>query len=858
MPVATSIGQIYAQQINFRQSIKDKIESYIMQTELASLDPAVRRAQAALLKSQQERVNGLEAKVAELADRKDKSVGDLIDAFTRAEGQRLVAERQAQAKVISSANTAAGNAAAAANAARAKVAAANLALESDEIKAKAGANDRAWARVVAEESEGDKGVDSLLAKAAEEGRASPINTADGLSNQLERMAAVDWKAKLDRFGSNELAKNRWIENFIATAETYARSIPSQASRTAIDDQLLASGLSVSDLALEALGIDPATYKATDTTGTLRDRLVKNGYETIPNVSGYNLDEVVAVGVDLRRNLPPEPIAKKPTLKDALGLETDAQAEEFKNRTSYNYYIVDQADKQQPTITYEEFIAKPELAKTFRDKTDAASFYELAKFGDKAYIDLLLAKKGAEADFDKAQAAYAASNSKFPSYAEVARKTQEAYSAQFGGKGQQRLVALSDYGRNTLFDVDVFEDTKTGKIVLAPKTPEEKAEFDRKQATGEIRATTKSLQLDVPELEALGMDLTGGAGGGVRPTKEPKRTGAMLSAFDAGRDLGPEPAAGSATIGKKEKVVEEEVVGEEVVEKEEPIRPPLEQQGFTGRIAPRVPEGPDFPDERRELKPGEPTRLDVMAGTPKVPQTQGPDIEPPGPVDVRKPIAKTEIKAILDATDPTTFSQIMEETLLLRPGSVALLSEEELGEAGKSVSAVSKFLTSTRTPENAPLIDSKLAVLGRVARNLLVASRSNELQDADFDTKTPDEIQQAVSGGSGGGVKPAPLSAKEKRAIGDTMTFASAAKAASVAEDQRQAGKALTPEKSIPNASQITPKQKEQLRALAETPGRFSADGLNKAVARILGDKASPKVIEAAKAIYLAFEQLAGK
>lgn len=214
------------------------------------------------------------------------------------------------------------------------------------------------------------------------------------------------------------------------------------------------------------------------------------------------------------------------------------------------------------------------------------------------------------------------------------------------------------------------------------------------------------------------------------------------------------------------------------------------------------------------------------------------------------------KAIGEKAKPDVVPLTEEELNLLPEG------DEDLPEAGdeatqarnliEEAARVQAQLQLAETPEEQKSFQDKLAEISKRARRLVVDSQDNPLTDEDFDNAG--SVEELISKATP--VKPLPQSATTLKAQGSMLIEAEASSAASSAlAENRRTGKAPAPEKFVKKAKSIPPNAIAFLKDLATKQGRINASELHKAVVSVLGKDASQDEVNAAKSIYLAYEEI---
>ena len=824
---AREIGQIYANQINFRQAIKDRIEDYILKTELAAIDPAVLKARQDAIKKEQEAVASLDKEIADLAKQKEKSVGDAIDAFTRAEGTGRVASLQAEARVTASINSAQGDAYTARVNYERSIDTQQLANQGERIKGQARINDIALQKAVDDENAGNAGILTINERGLNQARGSTAVDSDQLREELKRLYDTEVKPRVDALGGNELGRNKLLDNWIATANNFLANMGSTSGQASVRQSLSDAGITATDLAIEVAGL-PDDWATQDRSDLLTQQAEKNGFKELPGIGGASLK---TTPLALRTTIPELEPLNPPSIKTALGLETDQQVDEFKNRTSYNYYLIDKSKTGEEPVAYEEFITS-DVAPNYRSKTDAASFTELAKIGDSGYVDLLLKRAGAETRLNQSQDAYEKAASDFPSYSSVARKTLETYSSLYGGKKQKEMVDLAKFGRENLFEVPVYKETTTGNSILAPgpnATKEQVDAFKARVDAGEITVTSQTTQLDVPELEVLFGSAGGGAGGGFGIKAIPKKEKPPEIPLEQTppKELTPEEKA-------KAKNILPEGIGPT-------MKKPLATKEIGGILG-----------AEGTTTVGQVPIQEFREASDRAVATLG------GPVGKANPqLALTDLGTLATARTAKEVQDLITRGNLQQQ-ELMLLGDGDLEKLGQNVLTTVQQLQATKDllkpneTEQITLVDDKIKFLSGVAKDIVVASKSNTITEQDFTAGRREAMMKKIAPPK---VKEPLVSYQTQKSASDTMIMAKGETAAAKAGRQLNEGKTPTPEKFVPGANKISDDQKSKIKTLAETPGKFSASGLDKAIRNILGKDASEPLVEAAKSLFLAYETL---
>lgn len=825
---AREIGQIFAQQINFRQSIKDRIEDYILKTELAALDPALQRARQAEINRMRDAVDSMDKEIADIIEKKVAGVDNIAQRWVAADGSVKAQQVAAGGRVEAARITTEGDLQEALMRVRADLEKAKAENATEERIAQIEANAKLLEDLRKEEAKGEAGAEQNLSKVIEDAQTFAGSDRFQLEAKYGDLWNREYKAKFDALAGNPIGQRRLVEKFAEASDTFIKSIGSESGRSAILDELSNENMSAAEVALRGAGL-PEGYLAADKATLVMDEASKRGY-TEPRdsyVINY-LPSGKGTGVDAR---PPVGRPIEPASRAALlGLQSNDQVKDFEERAAFNRYLLDTVGPrgEVSTKTFEEF--KTEASDP---KSDAASRIsearisapqELAQFGDRSLVDLMLKRKGALVELADVKNAFAESGSEFPSYQSVQRKTLESYSELYGGRGQQRLVNLAEFGR------------KTPITITDPTTGEE-----------------RQVQLDAPELEVLfGGGITGRGGGGAAISPVPKETRRSTVAMGLdqnliGQSTGMPSTRATATLTAplpSPRIVEEP---EAPLALDLTARTP-EERGMTGRL-------PAFGVEqpaaiRREAVPGETRRPTFGFGEPETFADAAQMATATPPTDATRFKAAPLVQALLEAPAPVPPAPKAEKAL-------EDMSEFELEGELKNAIEKSKRLQAElqmADPTRAAQIQDELKALGERARQILITSKSVPITKEDFDTLTPDELTAKVQPKTE--VKPVTLSAQSQRSNKDLVTFAEGSTAASKAQKQIDAGKEATPVKFIKGADKLSEGQVATIKNLAQKRGSVRAGDLTKTLAQIIGVDESSPLVEKAKSLYIAFEQLA--
>lgn len=826
---AREIGQIFAQQINFRQAIKDRIEDYIMKTELAALDPAVMRQRQAEINRMRDALGNLDKEIADIMEKKVAGVDDIAQRWVAADGSVKAQEVAAGGRVEAARIGAQSDIQEAIIRSRTALEEARLRGESAERIAEIERNTGILQDLRKEEARGEAGTEQNLGKVIEGARTFAGTDIDQVSNALSTLWETEYKPKFIALDGSPLAQRRLVEQWTTAANTFVDSIAAPQAQAAIRDELVAEQLTPAELGIRAAGL-PVGFLQIDKAETLMKEATKRGYEepaAKTAIQYYASGKTAGVGAR-----PPSGRAPTSAPRAALlGLQDDAQVAEFEKLAAYNKFLVDNVGPrgEVPTKTFEQFIAESQTAgsdaanRIARSKTAAPA--ELAQFGDSALVDLMLRRKGAQAEITDVKNAFDQSGSKFPTYESVQRKTLETYSQLYGGRGQQRVVELAQFGR---------------KVPLTYTDAE---------------GREQSVSLDVPELELLfgGSAVGGGGGGRATPSGESVRQSTVIMGLDqnlTGRPSGMQ-SQGRGELGY---VPKEGKFGYELLrpfppaEPEPPFNPDLtgDQRGMGGQLPSYITEQPA--PVRREGVPGETRRPTFEFGEP---QSFG---------------EAAQMATTVPATDATRFKAApLDQALLEAPApvpptpkaekSLESMSEFELEGELKAVIEKSKRLQAElqmADPTRAAQIQDELKALGDRARQILITSKSVPISKEDFDTLSQEELVAKVQ------PKPQPinLSAQAQRANTELVTFAEGTNAASKAQKEIDAGKEANPVKYIKGASKLSEGQVATIKNLAQKRGTVPLGQLSKTLASILGTDINSPLVEKAKSLYIAFEQLA--
>ncbi len=839
--VAREIGQIFAQQINFRQAIKDRIEDYIMKTELAALDPAVIRQRQAEINRMRDGLNDLDKQIADIMKQKVAGVDDIAQRWIAGTGSILAQEVAAGGKVEAAKIGAQSDYQVAVVNANARLKAAREEGLSAERVAQIEANARLLEDLRKEEAKGESG--------AEQGLQKVIDAAQGFAGvdrfQLETALGNLWnqeyKAKYDALAGNPIGQRRLVEKWAEASDTFVKSIGSPAGRASIEDELSAEQRTPVDVAIRAAGL-PEGYLLADKAELLMSEAGKRGYAEPVARGALAQFSASGGGVAARRPVGREiGGADRATL---LGLQTPEQVKAFEEQAAYNRYLVDTVGPrgEVSTITFDEFKKASETAGSkeagYIESERRTAPAEVAQYGDRALVDLMLKRKGAQVELADVKNAFDTTGSKFPSYDAVQRKTLETYSELYGSRGQQRLVNLAEFGR------------KTPVKIQDPVTGEEREVF-----------------LDAPELEVLfGGSVEGGGGGGVRvPRIKPEEGvgGSGIMGLDqslTGRGSGMQ-RQGVGTLAAKPPM--------DIVQVPEPVGGYAERPLFRGFT--EEPEAPiDLTGGGEVSRTGRLPAFGVPAEEVQRRNVPGYVIRTPE-FDTRggEPQTFAEAQAQLTAkpvdTGAARFKAAPVDTqLLTAPAPKApapevvkplkdMTSFELEGELKKALmqADVLRKKMEEADAEEAQSIGEQIKALQERVKEIIITDQGNEITKEDFDKLTPEQLVAKAAPK----VKPT-LSASSQRGNAELIAIAEGSTAASKAQKEASSGKTPDPTKFIKGASKLTEGQVATIKTLAQKPGSIKAGSLQKTLAQIVGVDENSPLVEKAKSLYIAFEQLA--
>ena len=823
--VAREIGQIFAQQINFRQAIKDRIEDYIMKTELAALDPAVIRQRQAEINRMRDGLNDLDKQIADIMEQKVAGVDDIAQRWIAGTGSILAQEVAAGGRVEAARIGAVNDLQVAALNANARLKEAREKGLSDERVAQIAANTRVLEDLAKEEAKGSAGMEQNFTTAVDEAQTFAGVDRFQLEAKLGDLWNREFKGKYEALDGNPLAQRTLVENFARMGDTFVKSIGSQTARDSIRDDLVTENMSTAEVALRGAGL-PIDFLSQDRATAVMDQATKLGY-TEPVARGA-LEQFSATGGGGTSARPPAGReisgADRATL---LGLQTPEQVKDFEEQAAYNRYLVDTVGPrgEVSTITFDEFKKASETAGSkeagYISSERRAAPAEVAQYGDRALVDLMLRRKGAQVELADVKNAFDTTGSKFPSYDAVQRKTLEAYSELYGGRGQQRLVNLAEFGR------------KTPVKIQDPVTGQEREVF-----------------LDAPELEVLfGGGITGRGGGGrATPEGESVRQSTIVTGLDqnfVGQSTGMPSSRGTVPMRTPPPRI--------VDEQEPPLvldltpRTP-EERGMFGRlpefgVPAEVVERRDVPSSvirtpEFDTRGGEPqTFREAQAQLTAKPVDTGAARFKAAPVDAElltapapKPPAPEVAKPLKDMT--------------------SFELEGELKKALMQADALRKKMDEADA-EEAQSIGEQIKALQERVKEIIITDQGNEITKEDFDKLTPEQLVAKAAPK----IKPT-LSASSQRGNAELIAIAEGSTAASKAQKEASSGKTPDPTKFIKGASKLTEGQVATIKTLAQKPGSVKAGSLQRTLAQIIGVDENSPLVEKAKSLYIAFEQLA--
>lgn len=911
MPIAREIGQIFANQINFRQSIKDRIEDYIQKTELAALDPAVIRQRQAEVNRMRDALSDLDKQIADISEKKIAGIDDIAQRWVAADGSVKAQEVAAGGRVESARIGAQSDLDTALIAARARIQEARIRGESEERVKQMEINANVLQGLRDEEKKGEAGAEQNLSKVIDAARTFPGQNVNDLGTALKNLWTAEFLPKYNALGGNELGKRRLSEKWAEAAGILVDQIGSPQGKQAVLDDLTAEGLSVTDLAFAVADL-PSSFLQQDKQQMIMDAALQMGFQEPAARSAAQEFAGGRVGVSATR-----PIAKEiesASRAAQLGFQTDAQVKDFEELAAYNRYLVDKSDETgvAPTVTFEQFKASaakggPESA--YIDQARKAGTQELAQYGDRFLVDLMLKRKGVASELADVKNAFAEAGSKFPSYESVQRKVLEQYSSLYGGRGQQRLVDLAKLGRATPLSIPTFKDSSGNVVQIG--TPEYEILFRAYNEGKDIGPTAagaggtttggggggvgvsgvgrgianiedmpvvapggypstqkvdlskytvsdvRTANLDVPELEIL----FGKSGGGSRmmpaapvaPAGESVRQSTVVMGLD---QKGTARPSGMQSQGRAElSYVPKPTIksGYELnrpfpeAEPELPFNPDLtgDQRGMGGRLPPYITEQPEA--VRRQAVPGEIRKPTTLPGGPQTFQEA------------------TEMAAIVPTTDAARFKAApVDASLLEAPAPVAppvvtkpledMSSFELEAELKKAILQDQKLRAELEKAdaERAMQIGQELRALQERARRIIELDKENPITKDDFDKLTYDELVAKVKPKA----KPVTLSAAGQRMNQDLLTYAAGSTAASKAEKEVSKGKEASPAKFIKGADKLSAGQIATIKDLAQKRGTVKTADLRKTLAQIIGVDENSPLVEKAKSLFIAFEQLA--
>lgn len=975
---AREIGQIFAQQINFRQAIKDRIEDYIMKTELAALDPEMRKARQYEINRLQQAVSDLDSDIADIVEQKIQGIDKVRERWVAAQGTMSTAEVTAGGKVISTGLQVRGDLAQAALNAKAAYDRAVLAGKVDQAAADAARAARVFDEAAKLEAQGSSGREERMQYI--NGQAGESFISGGNPEVAKVRLQGIWRQKFEgRFKSlegNPLAQRKLMEDWVSDATDALGK-----SKGAADLTAAVANSQYGSLAGLALGV----------TGEGEDYLDKNQRSDLLAKSGVSKDkpkdvdfaskyyaanfEGLYAGAPKADEIPP---ASREFL---LGFETKEELDAFEKQAAFNKYIIDYAGETDASgniikpedLKFEDFIQKSgdpkSVEASYIAEAKRSSPQDIAQYGDRGLVDLQLKRKGVQSELAETKDAYAASGSKYPSYEAVQRKTLEAYSSLYGGRGQQRLVDLAELGRTTSLTVPQFTDKTTGKTVpldspeyeiLFRKYQEErgipvgagmapppapgfpKGPYDKEAVKAFRESETSQMPMnyneDTGKWEAAPV---GGESGGIAPGG---RGGIRQDRFLFSPEETPIVAPGGYPSTEKPKpefdygkyslasetqarldVPELEILFGKGSKFEPRTRKPIAPIGPIGPITP-VDREPRLPREPREREPREPrereprvrpgamdvglppqgtstlreadvfsvgseaigippktspgaapvTTEELLAGAGDVAVKPVPDLEGliTGKPDATSVITQKDydILQTLDKLKTTPYKDLKpkEKALLQDLGITPKTIKQETKPVSKIISddltdaqievalkgAVQKSAALTAEladadPVRAAQIQDELKAIASLTKQIIIESKNIPITEQDFASLTPEELISKV--------QPKPKinqSASSIRMNQDLVTFAEGSTAAAKAQKQLVSGKEATPQRFIKGSDKLSEGQVATIKNLAQKRGSVRPGELARTLASIIGvDEKSP-LVEKAKSLYIAFEQLA--